>query len=51
MSVGALVFSSAFTFTALGGGILAAILIGIAGGVPPAWRAAQLPIVESLREA
>ena len=51
MSVGALVFSSAFTFTALGGGILAAVLIGIAGGVPPAWRAARLPIVESLREA
>ncbi len=51
MSVGALVFSSAFTFTALGGGILAAILIGIAGGVPPAWRAARLPIVESLRAA
>jgi len=51
MSVGALVFSSAFTFTALEGGILAAILIGIAGGVPPAWRAARLPIVESLRAA
>lgn len=51
MSVGALVFSSTFTFTALGGGILAAILIGIAGGVPPAWRASRIPIVESLREA
>jgi putative ABC transport system permease protein len=51
MSVGALVFSSAFTFTALGGGILAAIIVGIVGGVPPAWRAARLPIVESLREA
>jgi putative ABC transport system permease protein len=51
MSVGAIVFSSAFTFTALGGGIVAAILIGIAGGVPPAWRAARLPIVESIREA
>jgi len=51
MSVGALVFSSAFTFSALGGGIVAAILIGIAGGVPPAWRAARLPIVDSLREA
>jgi putative ABC transport system permease protein len=51
MSVGALVFSSTFTFNALGGGIIAAILIGIAGGVPPAWRAARLPIVESLREA
>jgi len=51
LSVGAIVFSSAFTFTALGGGIAAAILIGIAGGVPPAWRAARLPIVESIREA
>ena len=51
LSVGAIVFSSAFTFTALGGGIVAAILIGIAGGVPPAWRAARLPIVESIREA
>ena len=51
MSVGALVFSSTFTFSALGGGVLAAILIGIAGGVPPAWRAARLPIVESIREA
>src|SRR6202167_4682712 len=51
MSVGAIVFSSAFTLTALSGGLVAAILIGIAGGVPPAWRAAHLPIVESLREA
>jgi putative ABC transport system permease protein len=51
MSVGAVVFSSAFTLSALSGGIAAAILIGIAGGLLPAWRAAHLPIIESLREA
>ena len=51
MSVGAVVFSSAFTAGALAGGIAAAILIGVAGGLLPAWRAAHLPIVESLREA
>jgi ABC-type antimicrobial peptide transport system permease subunit len=51
MSVGAVVFSSAFTASALGGGLLAAWLIGVAGGLMPAWRAANLPIVESLREA
>jgi len=45
------VFSSAFTPGALAGGIAAAILIGVAGGLLPAWRAAHLPIVESLREA
>jgi len=51
MSVGTVVFSSAFTVSALSGGITAALLIGVAGGVLPAWRAAHLPIVESLREA
>ncbi len=51
MSVGAVVFSSSFTVGALAGGIVAALLIGIAGGLLPAWRAANLPIVESLREA
>lgn len=51
MSVGTVVFSSAFTAGALSGGIAAALLIGVAGGLLPAWRAAQLPIIESLREA
>ncbi len=51
MSVGAFVFSSAFTFIALGGGFATALFIGAVGGVLPAWRAANLPIVESLREA
>lgn len=51
MSVGTVVFSSAFTLSALSGGIITALLIGVAGGLMPAWRAAHLPIVESLREA
>jgi putative ABC transport system permease protein len=51
MSVGTVVFSSAFSVSALVGGIAAALLIGVAGGLMPAWRASRLPIVESLREA
>ena len=51
MSVGTVVFSSAFSVSALAGGIAVALLIGIAGGLMPAWRAAHLPILESLREA
>ncbi len=51
MSVGTVVFSSAFSISALVGGIVAALLIGVAGGLMPAWRASRLPIVESLREA
>jgi putative ABC transport system permease protein len=51
MSVGTVVFSSAFSISALVGGIAAALLIGVAGGLMPAWRASRLPIVESLREA
>ncbi len=51
MSVGTVVFSSAFTLRALVSGFIVALLIGIAGGLLPAWRAAHLPIIESLREA
>jgi putative ABC transport system permease protein len=51
MSVGAVVFSSSFTLDTLWGGIMAALLIGVGGGLLPAWRAAHLSIVESLREA
>src|SRR5208337_1828655 len=51
MSVGAVVFSSTFTLSTLSAGIVAALLIGIAGGLLPAWHAAHLPIIESLREA
>jgi putative ABC transport system permease protein len=51
MSVDGVVFSSVFTVRALLIGIIVALLIGVAGGLMPAWRAAHLPIVESLREA
>lgn len=51
MSVGTVVFSSAFSVSALVGGIVVALLIGVAGGLMPAWRASRLPILESLREA
>jgi putative ABC transport system permease protein len=51
MTVDGVVFGSAFTVRALLIGIVVALLIGIAGGLMPAWRAAHLPIVDSLREA
>jgi putative ABC transport system permease protein len=51
MSVGTVVFAFAFSLSALAGGIAVALLIGVAGGLMPAWRAAHLPIVETLREA
>jgi putative ABC transport system permease protein len=51
MTVDGVVFGSAFTVRALFIGIVVALLIGIAGGLMPAWRAAHLPIVGSLREA
>jgi putative ABC transport system permease protein len=51
LTVDTVVFSSAFTPLAFLGGIMVAVVIGIAGGLMPAWRASRLPIVESLREA
>jgi putative ABC transport system permease protein len=51
MNVGAFVFSSAFSFNALGAGMITALLIGIAGGLLPAWRASRIPILDALREA
>lgn len=50
MSVGAVVFSSRLTFTALGAGLLAAIAIGVLGGLLPAWHAARARPIDSLRE-
>lgn len=51
MRVGAILFSSQLSLTIFLEGLLIAILIGIAGGVLPAWRAGRLRVVESLREA
>ena len=45
--------SFAFRVTAwpaLGGGMLFALLMGLVGGLPPAWRASRLPITVALRD-
>jgi putative ABC transport system permease protein len=51
MNVGAFVFSSTFSLPALGAGLVVALLIGVAGGLLPAWRASRIPILDALREA
>jgi putative ABC transport system permease protein len=37
--------------TVLGGALLAGLLLGIVGAIPPAWRCLRLPIPESLKAA
>lgn len=51
MQVGLLFFSYRLTGSAVGAGLIAAVTIGMCGGFFPAWRAARLQIVDSLREA
>ena len=51
LAVGAITFSSRFSLSACTLGILAALLIGVLGGMLPALRAARMPVAESLREA
>lgn len=51
MSIGATFFGyrpSAAAFTA---GVIAAAIVGAIGGLMPAWRAARITVIESLREA
>jgi putative ABC transport system permease protein len=43
-------FAFAVTPQLLAGGILLAVMIGLAGGLLPAIRAARLPIASALRE-
>ena len=50
MKVGLLFFSYRLTGFAIGAGMLSAVMIGICGGLLPAWRAARLQIVDSVRE-
>ena len=45
-----LAFAFRVTPPLLGGGLLFAVLIGIAGGLPPALRAARLPVTVALRD-
>jgi len=49
MSIEALIFAFTLTPGAFAGGLAAAALIGALGGLPPAWRASRIPIVNSLR--
>jgi len=51
LSVGAVTFSSHFSLSACASGIVAAILIGAAGGLLPAWRASRMTVTDALHEA
>jgi putative ABC transport system permease protein len=51
LSVGSTFFSYRPTPTAITSGLLVAALIGIIGGLAPAWRAARIGVIDSLREA
>ena len=50
MSVGNVLFSFQLPWSAFAIGLAAAIVIGIAGGMLPAWNAAQLDVIDSIRE-
>lgn len=50
MSVGNILFSFNLPWNALGYGLAAAVVIGVTGGMLPAWQAAHIGVMESLRE-
>jgi putative ABC transport system permease protein len=50
MSVGNILFSFRLPWIAFGYGLVAAIVIGVAGGLLPAWQASRLRVTEALRE-
>ena len=51
MKAGMFIFSFRLSPAAFAWGIAAAVLIGALGGLMPAWRAARLGVINSLREA
>src|SRR5262249_47024912 len=51
LSVGSTFFSYRATPTAMAAGLMAAAVIGVAGGLAPAGRAARIGVIDSLREA
>jgi putative ABC transport system permease protein len=51
LRVGAVLFSSQLSWRIFVEGLFTAVLIGIAGGLLPAWRAGRVQVIESLREA
>lgn len=50
MTVGNMMFSFDLSAVAFGYGMVAAIIIGILGGLLPAWQAARLDVIDALRE-
>ncbi len=51
MSVGTMFFSYRPTVAAISAGLIAAAMIGVLGGLMPAWRAARIGIIDAIREA
>ena len=51
MTVGTVFFSYRPTPSAILAGLIAASAIGVAGGMLPAWRAARIGVIDSIREA
>lgn len=50
MSVGNILFSFRLPWSSFGVGLAAALAIGIAGGMIPAWNASRLDVIDSLRD-
>ena len=51
MNVGLFIFSFHLGVRAFAAGLIAAVLIGVIGGILPAWRASSIGVNEALREA
>jgi len=51
LSVGSTFFSYRPTPAAISAGIIVSAIIGIGGGLAPAWRAARIGVIDSIREA
>jgi putative ABC transport system permease protein len=51
MQVGMFIFSFHLSPSVFAAGLIMAAVIGAVGGILPAWRAARLPVISSLREA
>jgi len=50
MNVGTILFSFRLPWSAFAIGLCAAVVIGLVGGMLPAWQAARLEVIDSLRE-
>jgi ABC-type antimicrobial peptide transport system permease subunit len=50
MNVGTVLFSFQLPWSAFGVGLVAAVIIGTIGGMLPAWQAARLDVIASIRD-